>query len=345
MSNQQAITQATAIHSPPEANYVEETKTITVVFNTDRDWVQGPEDPIIKQISQYSLNIRRMIFIIEFPKTTDPLRLPQITERIGLIVAAINLADLQNPKNGVEMTEVSVHLREYKIKQLNCVVPLEDLCMGYTLRISVNRGPYLDKFNTKLGVQLAKQFEKFTLSGLSDSVAMAQSQQANNPAAFIPIHPELEYSGTFPNGTSVITFSRDGGDEIFELIQRHTLKTYKVFFNIDFTQPNNLTPTERAKIGRRIIKIRDAINYVAPGAPITSNRIRAVELLINMNQFSTWRLKSCAGIAELRPVWRLRWQINGGAPRHCYTSELDVVVDFEQTINDYAHRKDLPNEC
>ncbi|TGO19446.1 hypothetical protein BTUL_0004g00820 [Botrytis tulipae] len=162
MSDQQAIPQSTATHFPPEANYVEKTKTIAVIFNTDRDWVQGPEDPIIKQISQYSLNIRKMIFIIDFPKITDPLRLPQITERIGLIVAAINLADLQNPKNSVEMTEVSVHLREYKTEQLNCVLPLEDFCMGYTLRISVNGGPYLDKFNTKLGVQLAKQFKKYS---------------------------------------------------------------------------------------------------------------------------------------------------------------------------------------
>ncbi|TGO45756.1 hypothetical protein BCON_0368g00080 [Botryotinia convoluta] len=120
MSNQQAITQTAAIHFPPEANYVEETKTITVAFNTDRDWTHGPEDPIMKQISR-------------FPETTDPLRLPHITERIGLIVAAINLADLQNPKNAVETTEVSVHLREYKIEQLDCVVPLEDLCMEYTL--------------------------------------------------------------------------------------------------------------------------------------------------------------------------------------------------------------------
>lgn len=102
-----------------------------------------------------------MIFIVEFPETTDPLKLPHITERIGLIVAAINLADLQNPSNGVEMTEVSVHLREYDIKQLDCVVPLEDLCMGYTLRISVNGGPYLDNFNTKLGLQLANQFKKY----------------------------------------------------------------------------------------------------------------------------------------------------------------------------------------
>ncbi|KAF7950826.1 uncharacterized protein EAE97_002378 [Botrytis byssoidea] len=53
MSDQQAILQATATHFPPEANYVEETKTITVIFNTDRDWIQGPEDLIIRQISQY----------------------------------------------------------------------------------------------------------------------------------------------------------------------------------------------------------------------------------------------------------------------------------------------------
>ncbi|THV55837.1 hypothetical protein BGAL_0003g00790 [Botrytis galanthina] len=173
---------------------------------------------------------------------------------------------------------------------------------------------------------------------------MAQSQQADNSAAFIPIHPELEYDGNSPYGTLVITFSRDGGDDILEPIQRYTLHTYKVIFNIDFTQPNKLTPTERAKIGRRIIKIRDAINYVAPGAPITSNKIRAVEVLVNMHHFSTWRLKSCAGIAELRPTWRLLWQINGGAPRHFYTSEKDVVVDFDQAINDYAQRKNLPNE-
>ncbi|KAF7951690.1 hypothetical protein EAE96_006989 [Botrytis aclada] len=161
MSNQQAIPQTAAIHFPPEANFVEETKTITVTFNTDRDWIQGPEDPIVKQISRYSLDIKKMIFIIEFPETTDPLRLPRIKERIGLIVAAINLADLQNPTNGVEITEVSVHLREYKLEQLGCVAPLEDLCMDYTLRISVNEGPYLDTFNTKLGVRLAKQFRKY----------------------------------------------------------------------------------------------------------------------------------------------------------------------------------------
>ncbi|KAM0149275.1 hypothetical protein ACHAQE_009472 [Botrytis cinerea] len=162
MSDQQANTQSAAIDFCPEAKYVEETKTITVIFNTDRDWIHGPQDPIIKQISQHSMKIKKMILIIEFPATTtDPLRLSRIKERIESIVAAINLADLQNPTNAVDVTQVLVHSRDYKVEQLNCLVPLEDLCMDYTLRISVNGGEYLDKFNTKLGVRLAKQFKKY----------------------------------------------------------------------------------------------------------------------------------------------------------------------------------------
>ncbi|TEY22901.1 hypothetical protein BOTCAL_1527g00010 [Botryotinia calthae] len=102
-----------------------------------------------------------MIFIVEFPGTTDPLRLSHITERIQSIVAAINLADLQNPTNAVDVTEVSAHLRDYKVEQLNCLVLLEDLCMDYILRISVKGGEYLDKFNTKLSVRFAKQFKKY----------------------------------------------------------------------------------------------------------------------------------------------------------------------------------------
>ncbi|TGO54881.1 hypothetical protein BCON_0100g00010 [Botryotinia convoluta] len=173
---------------------------------------------------------------------------------------------------------------------------------------------------------------------------MARSQQANNPAASIPEHPELEYRGTSPNRILVVTFKRDGGDDILDLIKQYTLLTDRVAFRIDFTQPNTLTPAERANIERHIIKIRDAINYVAPGAPFTSNKIEAVEVLANMSQFSTWRLKSCAGFVELDPVWDLKWQINGGAARLCYRSVVGVVVDWEQTINSYAHRKSQPND-
>ncbi|TGO25135.1 hypothetical protein BPAE_0087g00430 [Botrytis paeoniae] len=118
---------------------------------------------------------------------------------------------------------------------------------------------------------------------------MAQSQQANNPAASIPEHPELEYRGTSPDRILVITFKRDGGDDILDPIKQYTLITDRVEFGIDFTQPSTLTPAERATIEQRIIKICNAINYVAPGAPFTSNMIEAVEVLANMSQFSTQR--------------------------------------------------------
>ncbi|TGO19445.1 hypothetical protein BTUL_0004g00810 [Botrytis tulipae] len=173
---------------------------------------------------------------------------------------------------------------------------------------------------------------------------MAQSQQANNPATFIPIHPELEYSGTFPDRILAITFQRDGGDDILDPIKQYTLITDRVEFRIDFTQPNNLTQAERAIIEQRIFKIRVAINYVAPDATPGSNRISAVRVLANMSQFSTQLLKSCAEFNELDPGWDLLWQINGGAPQLCYSSENDVMVDLEQTIDDYAHNLSLPND-
>ncbi|KAF7931254.1 hypothetical protein EAE99_003725 [Botrytis elliptica] len=172
----------------------------------------------------------------------------------------------------------------------------------------------------------------------------AQPQQANNMAAYIPNHPELQYTGVYPNRRLVINFRRNGGDDILDLIKQYTLLTERLVLYIDFTQPSTLTPAEQAAIKGRVIKIRDAINYVAPGALFTSNKILTVQVLVNMSQFSTWRLKSCAGLAELVPRWDLRWQINGGATRTCYRSEFGEVVDLEQIIINYAHRKVLHND-
>ncbi|TGO62164.1 hypothetical protein BOTNAR_0117g00020 [Botryotinia narcissicola] len=173
---------------------------------------------------------------------------------------------------------------------------------------------------------------------------MAQSQQANNPAAFIPIHPELEYSGTFPDRILAITFQPDGGDDILDPIKQYTLITNRIEFRIDFTQLNTSTQAERAIVKQRIFKICVAINYVAPDALPGSNKISAVWVFANMSQFSTRLLKSCAEFVELDQGWDLLWQINGGAPQLCCSSENDVMVDLEQTIDDYAHNLSLPND-
>ncbi|KAF7950827.1 uncharacterized protein EAE97_002379 [Botrytis byssoidea] len=173
---------------------------------------------------------------------------------------------------------------------------------------------------------------------------MAQPQQANNPAAFIPIDSELEYSGTFPDRILAITFQRNGGDDILDPIKQYTLITDRVEFRIDFTQLNNFTQAERAIIEQRISKIRVAINYVAPDALPRSNKISTVWVFANMSQFRTRLLKICAEFVELDQGWDLLWQINGGAPQLCYSSENDVMVDLEQIIDDYAHNLSLPND-
>ncbi|KAF7895004.1 hypothetical protein EAF00_006818 [Botryotinia globosa] len=173
---------------------------------------------------------------------------------------------------------------------------------------------------------------------------MVQSQQANNPAAIIPIHPELDHSGTFPDRILAITFQRDGGDDILDPIKQYTLITDRVEFCIDFTDLSTFTRAERAIIEQRIFKIRVAINYVAPGAISGSNKISAVRVLADMCQFSTQLLKICAGFDDLDCGWDFLWQIHGGAPQLCYSRANYVMVDLEQTIDDYAHNLSLPND-